>query len=504
MGAAIAQQVRSSRPRARIVMVDGGRRIGATPGQHLHDVTDPALRSRYVKQASPGIQSAYVGADVSHRIDNGTEGMEPGLYNVAALSGNSTAFPGAAVGMNQGGMGVHWTAACPWPWGDESFAAEDSDAWAEDLHTAQRLLGVHPNPYGTSLPGQKLLEKITGVVGKSCAASRQPQPMPMAITPDGDRLLRTGPNRILPRMTEPAGEDFELLTETLALELVHDSDTVSGVRVKDISTGSERIIKATTVAVAADPLRTPQLLFASGIRPPALGRYLNEHAFLTGQVVADLGRLGLTLSDIPSLRADEWVLGCYWLPHDGSKQPFHGQVMDRTFFAPDGSPLAYGVVLGFFIPTDINASNRIDFSESFLDSTGMPEMAFTFGYSDADKARIEHAKRVQRALAEAIGVADLESWESELLPAGSSLHFTGTTRAGATNDGTSVCNLEGKVWGYSNLYLAGGSVVPTALVGNSTLTATITAVRAARAITARLSDLEHNQGKALALQGEAQ
>ncbi|MET4622920.1 choline dehydrogenase-like flavoprotein [Arthrobacter sp. 2762] len=504
MGAAIAQQVRSSKPEARIVIVDGGRKIGAKTGQHLHDVADPDLRSRYVKRASPGIQSAYVGADVSHRLGNGTEGIEAGLYSVSALSGNTTAFPGAAVGINQGGMGVHWTAACPWPWGDESFASQDPEGWANDLHTAQRLLGVHPNPYGTSLPGQKVLEKITGIVGKSCAASRQPQPMPMAITPDGDRLLRTGPNRIFPRMVEPAGEDFELLTETLALELVHDGGTVSGVRVKDIPTGTERIIQATAVAVAADPLRTPQLLFASGIRPPALGRYLNEHAFLTGQIVADLDKLGLTLSDIPRHRVDEWVLNCYWMPHNGSKQPFHGQFMDRTFFDQDGTPLAYGAVLGFFIPTDISASSRIDFSESRLDSTGMPEMAFTFDYSDADTARIEEAKRVQRVLAEAIGVVDLKSWESELLPPGSSLHFTGTTRAGVADDGTSVCNPEGKVWGYSNLYLAGGSVVPTALVGNSTLTATITAVKAARAITASLSDHEHARGKALALQGEPQ
>lgn len=500
MGSVIAQQVRSSVPQARIVIVDSGRQIGGTAGQHLHDVEDPQLRARYVKQASPGIQSAYVGADVHTRLDNGTDGVEPGLYNVSALAKNTRAFPGAAVGMNQGGMGVHWTAACPWPWGDETFEGEDPSAWKRDLQMAQQLLGVHANPYGVSKPGQRVLNKISTLLGQHCEPERQPQPMPMAITPDGERLVRTGPNRIFPRMTEPAGEDFELLTETVALALEHDGETISGVRVKDIPTGTERIIRASTVAVAADPLRTPQLLFASGIRPSALGRYLNEHAFLTGQIIADLDNLGLTISDIPSHRAEEWALGCYWLPQNGTKQPFHGQIMDRAFFDNDGSILAYGTVLGFFIPTDINANNRVDFSESRLDSCGLPEMAFTFSYSDADRARIEDARRVQAAVAEEIGTVDFKTWESELLPPGSSLHFTGTTRAGGVDDGTSVCNTDGRVWGYSNLYLAGGSVVPTALVGNSTLTAAITAVKAARAIANRYPT-PAQRTDSLALQG---
>ena len=35
-------------------------------------------------------------------------------------------------------------------------------------------------------------------------------------------------------------------------------------------------MRARYVVVAADALRTPQVLFASGVRPPALGRYLND------------------------------------------------------------------------------------------------------------------------------------------------------------------------------------------------------------------------------------
>ncbi|MFC9529978.1 GMC oxidoreductase [Streptomyces sp. NPDC057717] len=65
--------------------------------------------------------------------------------------------------------------------------------------------------------------------------------------------------------------------------------------------------------------------------------------------------------------------------------------------------------------------------------------------------------------------------------------MTGTVRMGADNDGTSVCDPDARVWDFTNLYLAGCGVVPTALVWNSTLTGVVTAVRAARAAVGNLT-----------------
>jgi choline dehydrogenase-like flavoprotein len=52
------------------------------------------------------------------------------------------------------------------------------------------------------------------------------------------------------------------------------------------------------------------------------------------------------------------------------------------------------------------------------------------------------------------------------------------------DDGTSVCDTTGKVWGLGNLYLAGNATVPTALTCNSTLTSAALAVATGRAAAA--------------------
>jgi len=484
MGAAVARIVREGSPGVRIRMVDGGVPIGKVPGQHLHDLADETVRRTYVEQASPGIQSLYLGAQVTPPVGGELRSVTPGMYHLSSFDEDAAEMPASAFAWNAGGMGVHWTAATPRPWGDEVFAFDGPDTWERDLRDAERLLGVHEAPFGITNVGARILDVLDGVFGAASAEGRRPRTMPMAVAPAAvGRLPRTGPNRILPRMSAPDGDDFALSTGTLAVALVHDGATVRGARVREVATGDEYEIEARTTVVAADPIRTPQLLFASGIRPPALGRYLNEHAFLTGQVIADLGRLGVALDEIPDPGPDEWVAGSYWLPHSGPAQPFHGQIMDRLYFDETGARLAYSVGLSLYVPTRLDPDNRLVFDETHRDVAGLPRITVRFAHSETDLALIEQAFSAQRAAGEALGDFRPER-DSALLAAGSSLHFTGTARSGETDDGTSVCDPVGRVWGFSNLYLAGGAAVPTAVVGNSTLTGMVTAVRTGRALVA--------------------
>jgi choline dehydrogenase-like flavoprotein len=121
------------------------------------------------------------------------------------------------------------------------------------------------------------------------------------------------------------------------------------------------------------------------------------------------------------------------------------------------------------------------FSDTETDVAGLPRIGVEFAYCDADRALIDRALEDIRAVAEEFGPFDPET-ECALLPPGSSLHVTGTVRAGLADDGTSVCDPNGRVWGFENLYLAGNGVIPTAMAANVTLTGAVTAVRAARAV----------------------
>jgi hypothetical protein len=87
------------------------------------------------------------------------------------------------------------------------------------------------------------------------------------------------------------------------------------------------------VVVAADSLHSPQLLYASGIRPKALGHYLNEHPQLSvlaefvGVPPGDGGeefRGGGILGDRTVV--SRMTSGVMWIPYNGEKFPFHVQI----------------------------------------------------------------------------------------------------------------------------------------------------------------------------------
>src|SRR5207248_4230701 len=99
--------------------------------------------------------------------------------------------------------------------------------------------------------------------------------LPVAARDVGGRVVWTGVDTILePLLTS---DRFELRAETLCRRLVVDGPHVSGAVLEHRPTGSNETVKARVVVVAADALRTPQLLWASAIRPTAVGRYLTEH-----------------------------------------------------------------------------------------------------------------------------------------------------------------------------------------------------------------------------------
>lgn len=483
MGSAVARVVREKRPDLRIAMIAGGPTMGTRAGQHLHDVADPAVWERYNKRIDSGVQAFYTGVAPSPETGATMKGVTPGMYHLSSLGEKADEMPSASVAWNAGGMGIHWTAATPTPWGSEIPADIEPERFQSDLRRASALLRINREPYPQTPAGRAVTRTLGAHFDPVSAPGRGIQDMPMAVNDDGSGLKeRTSPSVIFPPIGDPQSDPaFTFVTDALATSLLHEDGRVTGAECRDIETGERFTVHATQVIVCADSVRTPQLLFASGIRPEALGRYLNEHYFLTGIVTAEPERLGFDLAELTGPTDHEWASDCLWVPHSDETQPYQVHLMNKVVVDEQREPTGYAVGIEYYIRTEIQRDNRLEFSDDEVDAQGMPRITVHFDYTDADRANLELARADQAAAARLLGDFDPET-QSAALDAGGSLHLTGTVRMGANDDGTSVCDLDGRVWGFENLYVAGNGVVPTALVSNSTLIGMTTAVRAADAI----------------------
>lgn len=480
MGAIVARLVRHTVPTATIAMVDGGPVIGASPGMHLHGTSD---RERWLHYNRWRREPRPINNVAKTAIE-----LQPGLHELSAFGQDATEMPGALLSWNSGGMGTHWSAVTPAPWGTEIPDCVPAEQWQSDLAVAESVLRVRADPFGDAGTAGILRACLNDIFGDVSVPGREIRPMPMALVPTrSGHFRRVGPNLIFPAMSDGSDARFMLFPSNQAFSLSHDGETVGGAKFREMETGAEWWLEASATVLCADAFRTPQLLYASEIRPPALGRFLNEHAFLDGRVLADLKSLGISSGELPDIRPGEWRLSAQWLPHSGSAQPFHGQFSDIKLSDAEGNFLGYSISLNFFVPAEISEENRLEFSDSETDVIGMPRITIRFARSRHDTDLIEASRAVQRRTAERFGDFDpaAESW---LRPTGSSLHTTGTVRMGAAEDGSSVCDPETRVWGYRNLFVAGCGVVPTAMACNTTLSAAVTAVRAARGVATLLQD----------------
>lgn len=308
-------------------------------------------------------------------------------------------------------------------------------------------------------------------------AARKVQELPLALTPTPDgRLGCAGADTILGVLAEPCPPDnFEIRAETLCRYLIVDGNRITGVALEHRRTGDRETVQASVVVVAADALRTPQLLWASGIRPPAAGHYLNDQP----QVVSGLAPIGGISDAATSL--DHSALPLFpmidvaWVPFSDPEHPYHGQAM---LF--DGG----SVVLSWFCRKEMRFDDRIEFSANEKDAYGMPQMRIQYALTPLDRESVDGAFQWQHRIASAL--AGFSGGEPVLLPAGSSLHYTGTVRMGEADDGDSVCDSYSQVWGFSNLFVGGNGVIPVATACNPTLTSVALAVRACDRISEQL------------------
>jgi choline dehydrogenase-like flavoprotein len=458
VGATFARIIADQVPTARILMLDAGPALTDPSGIHSKNITDPIEQARAQIRSQGPTQFQYDQPSIQERASaanaSGPNRISllgrPGTHLLSPEMPEFNGMPAAAMSTNVGGMGAHWTCAVPRPGNSERILFIASHEWDRVVSKAEALLKATPHAFPSSSTGT-MIERVLGeIFNTNLPEDRRVQAMPLAcqVMPDGTRSW-SGPRVILGSL-EQTHSGFELRSETICRRLLHHKNQVSGAELEHLPSGTHQTVTARVVVVAADALRTPQLLWASGIRPAALGHYLNDQP----QVI---GATKLEASPVTRAPGDPVV--------------------------EVGSSSQQIVGFGWFCRKDLRFEDRLEFSEH-IDHFGMPSITIHYGLSPTDEQSIAQAKlEVQRginALGPSLG-------EILTMPAGSSLHYQGTTRMGEHDDGLSVCNSHSSVWGWQNLFVGGNGVIPTSTACNPTLTSVALAVRACDKIIEALS-----------------
>lgn len=475
-GSAFARRVHDRDPSATVLMVDAGPVLTDPPGTNTINL-----------RGNAHAEALALCRDDTADDDPMAPYLQPGTALLRRSSDNmdpQVDMPAASMSTNVGGMGAHWSCSCPRPFGSEVMPAVPRDEFDAAFEVAEDLLSITTDGFTRT----STQHDIEALVGKMVDTERQVQPMPLACTPTGTVPTWSGTSAILGDLLDESTR-FTLRADTRCRRLLHENGRVRAAELEHVPTGRRSVVSPGAVVVACDVLRTPQLLWASGIRPTALGRYLNDQPLLVATVPIAAELVGEDFWDLRTGTTEprDHLRGVSWVPFDDESHPYHGQIhyFDPRFTVTgerDEKTLAPFAVLSWFLPKEISPDNRVLFSDSEQDGFGMPAMAIRHRLSEVDWLRVDGATRVMRGIAEVIGAG--EPPQPQLFPSGSSLHYQGTVRIGATDDGTSVCDSGGRVWGMDNLYVAGNGVIATSTACNPTATAVALAVIAADRVTA--------------------
>jgi choline dehydrogenase-like flavoprotein len=479
VGAAYARIVLEAVPTATVLMVDRGPALTDVPGMNLKNLLkNGAMADLSAAELIPVVPPAALARSGTELID--PRGPRPGH------------MPAAAVSTNVGGMGAHWSCATPTPGDDERGSVVGESEWDELLRAAAGLLHSSTQAFGASARGAAMIELLASSFDGMLDRPVQVMPHACERLADG-RLSWTGTDTVLGPLVAGT-EHFTLRPDTLCRRLEVVAGRVVGAELVDVPTGREERVVARAVVVAGDSLRTPQLLWASGVRPVALGRYLNEHSMVGATVVLADKTMQRAAEIGPEVAAEDFAsdpLAAVWLPYAGSTHRFSGQINTSpgspAGFAVDGLdgvPASRIVSLTWFCPKQPREEDRIEFLEQ-LGADGMPIPDITYSLSVDDERVVGEAIDLTTQAGMAIGTF-VAGEEPALLADGQSLHYMGTVRMGQVDDGTSVCDGYSRVWGVDGLYVGGNGVIPTATACNPTLTSVALAVRGARQLASEL------------------
>ena len=234
---------------------------------------------------------------------------------------------------NVGGMGAHWTAACPRPVDDEVPDCIDPAVLDEALTRAEELLAVTTHAFDRA----PLIGCRAAGRSASCSTGRpaaRAAPMPVAV--DRRRGRRPALDRPGDHRRRPVGAAGRRAAHRHARPPDPRSTATGRPASRCVDLASGRAVGDRAPARSSSPPTPggrPQLLHASGIRPEALGRYLTEHPQIMAASVLDEkyvpadapvdAPVPTTAMEAPEGGAIVPISGVSWVPY-AADRPFHG------------------------------------------------------------------------------------------------------------------------------------------------------------------------------------
>lgn len=474
-----------------VLMVDAGPRLSGRPGEHL--------KNSFLYQRSIDRFGALIRGHLHPLSIPSANRSVPARDLLISLDAGIATY---AVG----GMATHWTGVTPrhHPTVERAGCVPAAD-WDGLYREAEILLNTHTDVFADSVCHQLVQETLAA----EYTDLRDPyrvQHLPLAAQrrQDNPQLVRwSGADTVLGPLADGSHDrgEFVLREQQLCrrLQPAADGSRIEYAEIQDYADWRTVHVEADTFVLACGAVLTPQLLYASAIRPPALGRYLTEQPVAFCQVVLrDALVNGITSAPrfaervrahqarnprdpvaIPLDDPDPNV----WIPVSEDR-PWHCQIhrdLPYDDMAPNRDVDGRLVVdLRWFGLVDPRPENRVCFSDTGRDAFGMPQPTFELSLDADDRERQHLMMRDMRRAARALGTF-LPGSEPRFVVPTLPLHIAGTVRMG-TNSETSVVDPDSKVWGIENLYLGGNGLIPTGNASNPTLTSVAMALRATRNI----------------------
>jgi pyranose oxidase len=483
-----------------VLLADSGPAMSKYPGEHLKNAV---AWQRDIDKFTPIVQGLLYQFSTPPRPGH-TLTLDPISFRTGAESASVRGsnnprqdpyknLPSAAQGFAVGGMFVHWTNSTPRQHAIERMTFFSAEEWDYLYNCAEALFNVRSDAFRNGIRQQIIKKHLIKMYRHRLPDDYLPDDMPMGAERRSDNdefVYYTGSDTVLgPLAIQSFDKTFEILPEHRVKQLVAKGSRITHAVVDDMVRGSRFNVFADQFIVACGPVLTPQLLWASNVRPKALGAYLHEHTFTFTQIVlrseiieeiqsaapqrvaTDPDPIPIPMSDPPPMLRVPVSEDRHW----------HTQV-HRDSFGFNGVPPDVDsrliVDIRSFGMVEPEERNRVTFESDIFDKFGMPQPTFDYVLGDAACRRAHEMMGDTVDIAQELG-GFLTGSEPRFLPPGASLHVMGTTRMGAKDDGTSVVDLDSKVWGFDNLRLGGTGLLATKNACNPTLTAAALAVRSA-------------------------